>query len=80
MKDHQIHQGVVSTSFLRLAMAVLASHFLVGHIWTKINGFLALQPHWKHSGQQKIFYGPLVIVEFKHILFNIQLSQFNKIL
>ena len=27
MKDHQIHQGVVSTSLLRLAMAVLASHF-----------------------------------------------------
>ena len=47
MKDHQIHQGVVSTSFLRLAMAILASHF-----WRKLRKGGGILWHIRIRGTQ----------------------------
>jgi len=74
MKDHQIHQGTVSTSFLTKNTYI----WIRTHITTKNNGFLAPQDHWEHLGQQLFLYDMLAIIENKHNFFNTHLSQFYK--
>ena len=50
------------------------------HNQPKFKSFLTLQPHWKHSGQQNFFSDLLVIIEIRHVFFNMHLFQFIEML